>query len=88
MLRHFATADVFTDRLFGGNPVAVILNAEGLSTEAMQAVASEFNLSETTFILPHATLLTQRECAFSPLALRCRSLVTRMSGRRSCWRSR
>lgn len=52
MLRHFATADVFTDRLFGGNPVAVILNAEGLSTEAMQAVASEFNLSETTFILP------------------------------------
>ncbi len=52
MFCHFATADVFTDRLFGGNPVAVILNAEGLPTEVMQAVASEFNLSETTFILP------------------------------------
>jgi trans-2,3-dihydro-3-hydroxyanthranilate isomerase len=52
MHRHFATADVFTERLFGGNPVAVILNAEGLSTEAMQAIASEFNLSETTFVLP------------------------------------
>ena len=52
MRRSFVTADVFTDRLFGGNPVAVVLDAEGLSTEAMQAIASEFNLSETTFVLP------------------------------------
>jgi trans-2,3-dihydro-3-hydroxyanthranilate isomerase len=50
--RRFATADVFTDRLFGGNPVAVVLDAEGLSDRAMQAIASEFNLSETTFVLP------------------------------------
>lgn len=52
MRLRFATADVFTDQLFGGNPVAVILDAEGLSGAAMQAIASEFNLSETTFVLP------------------------------------
>ncbi|MBX9596400.1 MAG: PhzF family phenazine biosynthesis protein [Roseomonas sp.] len=52
MRRRFVTADVFTDRLFGGNPVAVVLDAEGLTDSAMQAVASEFNLSETTFVLP------------------------------------
>ena len=52
MRRRFVTADVFTDCLFGGNPVAVVLGAGGLTSEAMQAVASEFNLSETTFVLP------------------------------------
>ena len=52
MQREFVTVDVFTDRRFGGNPLAVVLNAEGLSTEQMQAVAGEFNLSETTFVLP------------------------------------
>lgn len=49
---HFKTVDVFTDQQFGGNPLAVILNAEGLSTAEMQAIAAEFNLSETTFVLP------------------------------------
>lgn len=52
MRRRFVTADVFTDCLFGGNPVAVVLGATGLTSEAMQAIASEFNLSETTFVLP------------------------------------
>lgn len=52
MQRRFITTDVFTDRPFGGNPLAVVLDAEGLSTEAMQAIAAEFNLSETTFVLP------------------------------------
>lgn len=52
MRRHFITADVFTNRLFGGNPVAVVLDAAGLTGETMQAVASEFNLSETAFVLP------------------------------------
>ena len=55
MILHFATADVFTDRLLGGNPVAVILNADGLSTEAMQAIASEFNLSCQTQTLMRST---------------------------------
>ncbi len=48
----FFQVDVFTDRPFGGNPLAVFPDAEGLSTEDMQALAREMNLSETTFVLP------------------------------------
>lgn len=52
MQLQFQTVDVFTSERFGGNPLAVVLNAEGLSTAQMQAIAAEFNLSETTFVLP------------------------------------
>ncbi|HEX5321364.1 MAG TPA: PhzF family phenazine biosynthesis protein [Stellaceae bacterium] len=48
----FETVDVFTDRRFGGNPLAVFPEAAGLSDAQMQAIANEFNLSETTFVLP------------------------------------
>jgi PhzF family phenazine biosynthesis protein len=48
----FKQVDVFTQTPFGGNPVAVILAAEGLSTAAMQQIATWTNLSETTFVLP------------------------------------
>ena len=48
----FATADVFTDRQFGGNPLAVVLDARGLSSDEMLAITREFNYSETTFVLP------------------------------------
>ena len=48
----FVTVDVFTDRRFGGNALAVFPDARGLSDEQMQALAGEFNLSETTFVLP------------------------------------
>lgn len=44
--------DVFTDRALAGNPLAVVLQADGLSTVQMQAIARETNLSETTFVLP------------------------------------
>jgi trans-2,3-dihydro-3-hydroxyanthranilate isomerase len=54
MQRRYITCDVFTDRAFGGNPLAVVLDAGGLSTAQMQAIASEFNYSETTFVLPPA----------------------------------
>src|SRR5438105_15171626 len=54
MQRRYITVDVFTDRAFGGNPLAVVLDAGGMSTEQMQAVATEFNYSETTFVLPPA----------------------------------
>jgi trans-2,3-dihydro-3-hydroxyanthranilate isomerase len=50
--REFVTVDVFTDRRFGGNPLAVVLNGEGLTAAQMQSIAGEFNLSETTFVLP------------------------------------
>jgi trans-2,3-dihydro-3-hydroxyanthranilate isomerase len=52
MQRRYATADVFTDKSLSGNPVAVVLNAEGLTTAQMQALAVEFNYIETTFVLP------------------------------------
>jgi trans-2,3-dihydro-3-hydroxyanthranilate isomerase len=48
----FYTLDVFTDRIFGGNPLAVFPDGSGLDTEQMQAVAREFNISETVFVLP------------------------------------
>jgi trans-2,3-dihydro-3-hydroxyanthranilate isomerase len=44
--------DVFTDHLFGGNQLAVVLDGRGLSGETMQAIAKEMNFSETTFMLP------------------------------------
>ena len=47
----FYTLDVFTDRPFGGNPLAVVLDADALSGEQMQIIAAEFNLSETVFVL-------------------------------------
>jgi trans-2,3-dihydro-3-hydroxyanthranilate isomerase len=54
MLRRYITVDVFTNQAFGGNPLAVVLDAGGLSTAQMQAIATEFNYSETTFVLPPA----------------------------------
>ena len=54
MKRRFATADVFTTTAFAGNPVAVVLDAEGLTDAQMQALAVEFNYIETTFVLPPA----------------------------------
>jgi trans-2,3-dihydro-3-hydroxyanthranilate isomerase len=52
MRLQFETVDVFTRHRFSGNPLAVVLNAEGLSTQQMQSIALEFNLAETTFVLP------------------------------------
>ena len=50
MRYQFHTLDVFTDRVFGGNPLAVVLDADGLDTARMQSIAAEFNLSETVFV--------------------------------------
>jgi trans-2,3-dihydro-3-hydroxyanthranilate isomerase len=52
MRYRFVTCDVFTARRFGGNQLAVLPEAQGLSTAQMQAIAAEFNYSETTFVLP------------------------------------
>jgi PhzF family phenazine biosynthesis protein len=51
-MRRFKQVDAFTDRPFRGNPVAVVLDAEGLGTAEMQHIARWTNLSETTFLLP------------------------------------
>ena len=52
MDRLYVTMDVFTEHVFGGNPLAVVLNGAGLTAQQMQAIATEFNYSETTFVLP------------------------------------
>src|SRR5258707_2646408 len=49
---NFIQLDVFTDHAFGGNPLAVFPEAEGISDEQMQQIAREMNLSETVFVLP------------------------------------
>jgi trans-2,3-dihydro-3-hydroxyanthranilate isomerase len=52
MARRYHTLDVFTDAPLAGNPLAVVHDATGLDTAAMQKIAAEFNLSETVFVLP------------------------------------
>ncbi|BBE74589.1 PhzF family phenazine biosynthesis protein [Oharaeibacter diazotrophicus] len=52
MPRRYAVLDVFTDRPLAGNPLAVVLDGDGLEPARMQAIAAEFNLSETVFVLP------------------------------------
>ena len=50
MLLEYCVVDVFTDEALKGNPLAVVMNTADLTTEQMQAIAREFNLSETTFV--------------------------------------
>lgn len=52
MARRYAVLDVFTNQPLAGNPLAVVLDGDGLSDQRMQAIAREFNLSETVFVLP------------------------------------
>jgi len=55
----FVQVDVFTERVFGGNPLAVVFEGAGLTDAEMQAIAREMNCSETTFLLPP----TRPDCA-------------------------
>lgn len=48
----FYTVDVFTEKIFGGNPLVVFPNAQGLNEKQMQQIAQEFNISETVFVFP------------------------------------
>ncbi len=52
MAREYCVYDVFTDEVLSGNPLAIVLESDGLDTETMQAIAREFNLSETVFVSP------------------------------------
>ncbi|GGJ92780.1 PhzF family phenazine biosynthesis protein [Pseudomonas matsuisoli] len=56
MIRRFKQVDVFTQAPFKGNPLAVVLEADGLSDADMQAIARWTNLSETTFVLPPTSI--------------------------------
>jgi trans-2,3-dihydro-3-hydroxyanthranilate isomerase len=67
MARRFQTLDVFADTALAGNPLAVVLDAEGLDDERMQAIAAEFNLSETVFVFePRNAVNTSRVRIFTP----------------------
>jgi trans-2,3-dihydro-3-hydroxyanthranilate isomerase len=57
----YFVVDVFTGRALAGNPLAVVMNTCGLSTERMQAIAREFNLSETTFVERRAAAVEPAE---------------------------
>jgi trans-2,3-dihydro-3-hydroxyanthranilate isomerase len=62
----YEIVDVFTDRPFAGNPLAVVFGAHALAGDQMQALAREFNLSETVFVLPPMSGATYRARIFTP----------------------
>jgi trans-2,3-dihydro-3-hydroxyanthranilate isomerase len=65
--RRFHTLDVFTDTKLSGNPLAVVHDSEGLDTAQMQAIAREFNLSETVFVMePDDPVNTAKIRIFTP----------------------
>jgi trans-2,3-dihydro-3-hydroxyanthranilate isomerase len=57
----YYVVDVFTSGALAGNPLAVVMNTCGLTTEQMQAIAREFNLSETTFVERRPAAMEQAE---------------------------
>lgn len=69
MKHRFVTCDIFTSRVFGGNPLAVFPDARDIPEESLQHIAREFNLSETVFIYPPAdSSHTRRLRIFTPAA--------------------
>jgi trans-2,3-dihydro-3-hydroxyanthranilate isomerase len=69
MERRYVVWDVFTDKALRGNPLAIVLDSQGLSAAEMQAIAAEFNLSETVFVLePTLPAHTARIRIFTPRA--------------------
>src|SRR5205809_2498426 len=68
MKYRYYICDVFTERRFGGNPLAVLPKAEGLSDHQMQQIAREFNFSESTFVFPPRAGHTRHVRIFTPAA--------------------
>src|SRR5215467_958395 len=66
MRYQYYTCDVFTQTRFGGNPLAVLPYAEGLTDEQMQQITREFNYSETTFVFPPEAGHTKKVRIFTP----------------------
>lgn len=86
-LTRYYLLDVFTDRPFAGNPLAVFLDADGLEAERMQAIANELNLAETVFVGRARPALTFR-CASLPPTGSCPLPGIPALARRTCWRPR
>ena len=68
MKYRYYICDVFTERRFGGNPLAVLPKADGLSDHQMQQIAREFNFSESAFVFPAKTGHTRHVRIFTPAA--------------------
>src|SRR6185295_6049782 len=66
MRYRYLIVDVFTEQRFGGNQLAVLPDARGLSDRQMQQVAREFNFAESTFVLPPEAGHTRRVRIFTP----------------------
>lgn len=66
MKYRYYTCDVFTETRFGGNQLAVLPHADGLSAQQMQQIAREFNFSETTFVFPAKADHTRHVRIFTP----------------------
>jgi len=86
MTRRFFTLDVFTETALAGNPLAVVLEAEGLDDACMQAIAAEFNLSETVFVLEPRIPSIQPASGSSRPRASCPSRAIRRSEPRRCSR--
>ncbi len=66
MRYRYYICDVFTDTRFGGNQLAVLPEAEGLTDRQMQQIAREFNFAETTFVFPPEIGHTRKVRIFTP----------------------
>jgi len=66
MRYHYYLCDIFTNTRFGGNQLAILPHAEGLSENQMQKIAREFNLTETTFVFPPEAGHTRKVRIFTP----------------------
>ena len=86
MTRRFFTLDVFTETALAGNPLAVVLDSEGLGDARMQAIAAEFNLSETVFVFEPRNAINSASVGSSRPRASCPSPAIQRSGLRRCWR--
>ena len=77
--REYTLVDVFTDRKFGGNQLAVFTDGRGIDGATMQAVAQELSIAETTFVLPREKDGDHKVRIFTPGT---RTASRRSSGRR------
>ncbi len=75
MSRRYFTLDVFTDTPLTGNPLAVVLDSDGLDDVTMQRIAGEFNLSETVFVLPPENPANRAKIRILPLVENCHLLA-------------
>ena len=65
-MTNYLIYDVFTDSAFGGNPLAIVTDAQDLPEAQLQPIAREFNLSETVFLYPPADPAHTARAEFSP----------------------